>query len=223
MKWKLYQSFRFKSVPYMKSISLFFIFTILVISMVTAQDEQSPISKFLTKRGYAFPDSSKRNLQHVKVGQWPDTLYYNTRYKAKIMGSLTIPITFSSIEITSGKAVVSPNVSLGLGYTWFYGDFIFGEDEKITVNPTFFFGVLGDAGIENNFSLNKLAGFFAGGFVGIGAFTLFAGYDIINKYPLIGLGGRVDFFTISQNFLHVFGKVHEVRKHKSIALPITGE
>ncbi len=54
------------------------------------------------------------------------------------MGSLTLPITFSSIEITNGNAVVSPNVSLGIGYTWFYGDFIFNEDEKITIDPTFF-------------------------------------------------------------------------------------
>jgi hypothetical protein len=196
---------------------------IIATSFVVGQDNRSPISKFLTKRGYTFPDSAKTNNLQGRVSQWPDTLYYNTRYKSKIMGSLTIPVTFSSIEINNGDAVVSPNVSLGLGYTWFYGDFIFNEDDKITVDPTFFFGVLGDAGIENKFSLNRLAGFFAGGFAGIGAFTLFAGYDIINKYPLVGIGGRVDFFTISQNFLHVIGKVHEVRKHKSIAPRITGE
>ena len=201
--------------------TLFFIFSASTI--VVAQDLRNPNTKFLTKRGYNFPDSAKTNTIPGKTGQWPDTLYYNTTYTARLMGSLTIPITFSSIEISNGKAIVSPNVSLGLGYTWFYGDFIFNENDKMTVEPTFFFGLLGDAGIENNFSLNRLAGFFAGGFVGIGSFTLFGGYDVINKYPLIGLGGRVDFFTISQKYLHVFGKVHEVRKHKSIALPITGE
>lgn len=207
----------------MKSIFLLLTFCIFTVSMTSAQDDRNPIAKFLTKRGYTFPDSTKKNNLSGKPQQWPDTLYYNTMYKAKIMGSLTIPITFSSIQISNGDAVVSPNVSLGLGYTWFYGDFIFNEDEKITVDPTFFFGILGDAGIENNFSLNRLAGFFAGGFVGVGAFTLFAGYDLINKYPLVGIGGRVDFFTISQNFLHIIGKVHEVRKHKSIAPRITGE
>ena len=184
---------------------------------------RNPNTKFLTKRGYNFPDSGKKNCQPGKPGQWPDTVFYNTMYKARLMGSLTIPITFSSIRISDGGAIVSPNVSLGMGYTWFYGDFIFNENDKMTVEPTFFFGVLGDAGIENNFSLNKLAGLFAGGFVGFGAFTLFAGYDVINRYPLVGLGGRVDFFTISQKYLHVFGKIREVRKHKSIAQPITGE
>jgi hypothetical protein len=195
--------------------------SVFAISCVIEKDTRSPNTQFLTKRGYSFPDSTKEITTSGK--QWPDTLYYNTMYRSKLMGSLTIPITFSSIEITNGDAVVSPNVSLGLGYTWFYGDFIFNEDDKMTVDPTFFFGVLGDAGIENDFSLNRLAGFFTGGFIGFGAFTLFGGYDIINKYPLVGIGGRVDFYTISQKFLHVFGKVHAVRKHKSISLPLTGE
>jgi hypothetical protein len=207
----------------MKSFFTIFCFLLFSVSIVTAQDDRSPISIFLTKRGYTFPDSTKKKNLSGKVSQWPDTLYYNTLYKCRIMGSLTVPITFTSIELTNGDALITPNISLGLGYTWFYGNFMFNEDDKITVFPTFFMGILGDAGIENNFSLNRLAGFFTGGFIGIGAFTLFAGYDIINKYPLAGIGGRVDFFTISQNFLHVFGKVHEVRKHKSIALPITGE
>jgi len=203
---------------------LFAVFFILIVSTsIAQQDLRNPNTKFLTKRGYSFPDSARTNDIPGKPNQWPDTLYYNTMYKATIMGSLTIPITFSSIEISNGDAIVSPNVSLGLGYTWFYGDFIFNENDKMTVEPTFFFGLLGDAGIENNFSLNRLAGFFAGGFVGVGAFTLFGGYDVINHYPLVGLGGRVDFFTISQKYLHIFGKVHEVRKHKSIAKPITGE
>ena len=207
----------------LKVCLLFLLFNVLASSIATGQDDRNPIAKFLAKRGYTFPDSIRKTGMPKNFPQWPDVLYYNTTYKAKLLGSFTIPITFSSIEITSGKAIVSPNLSLGIGYTWFYGDFIFNENEKISIDPTFFFGVLGDAGIENNFSLSKLAGFFTGGFIGVGSFTLFAGYDLINKYPLAGIGGRVDFFTISQNFLHVFGKVYEVRKHKSIALPITGE
>jgi len=207
----------------MKSTLTILSFLVFSVYIAAGQDERSPISIFLTKRGYNFPDSAKKNNLSGKESQWPDTLYYNTLYKSKIMGSLTVPITFTSIELTNGDALITPNISLGLGYTWFYGSFMFNEDDKITVFPTFFMGILADAGIENNFSLNRLAGFFTGGFVGIGAFTLFAGYDLINKYPLAGIGGRVDFFTISQNFLHVFGKVHEVRKHKSIARPITGE
>jgi len=201
-----------------------FIVIVLIFSSSYAigQDTRNPISKFLDKRGYTFPDSAKNPIQPDIQNKWPDTLYYYTAYKSKLMGSFTVPITFSSIKIANGEALTSPNISLGLGYTWFYGDFIFEEDDKILVDPTFFFGVLGDAGIQN-FSLNKLAGFLAGGFVGVGSFTLFGGFDLINRYALVGIGARVDFFTISQNFLHVYGKVHEVRKHKRLALPITGE
>ena len=199
---------------------LLFCFFLTVRTIVTAQEE-SPIVQFLTKRGYVFPDSVKKTSPEKNSSQWPDTLYYNTPYKAKRLGSITVPISFSSIEIAKGNYQVSPTVSIGLGYTWFFGDFIFNENDKITVDPTFFYGLIANAGLENNFSFNKLAGFFTGGFIGVGSFTLFGGYDIINKSPSLGIGGRIDFFTVSQKFLHVLGKVHEVRKNKKIAPPIT--
>jgi len=201
-------------------LSMIIVFT---ISIAKGQEDENPTVQFLIKRGYTFPDSiHKQNLPHG-IQQWPDTLFYNTPYKSKLLGSMTIPISFSSIEISRGNYIVSPTVSLGLGYTWFWGDFIFNEDDKITVDPKVFFGLIGNAGLENNFSLNKLASFLAGGFVGVGSFTLFGGYDVINKSPSLGVGGRIDFYTISQKFLHVLGPVHSVRKHKKIALPITAE
>jgi hypothetical protein len=210
----------------MKAVLLLIGFCFLLIRGATGQElfnpEKRPIPEFLDKRGYIFPDSMKaKHLAESK--QWPDTLYYNTAYKSKLLGSLTVPISFSNIELNHGNYVVSPTISLGIGYTWFFGDFIFNENDKITVDPTFYFGLIANAGLENNFSFNKLAGFFTGGFIGVGAFTLFAGYDIINKSPSLGVGGRIDFYTVSQKFLHVIGKVHEVRKHKSIAPQITGE
>jgi hypothetical protein len=201
-------------------------FCLFIILSATGQDifnpDKRPIPNFLIKRGYIFPDSL-RGKALTGNRQWPDTLYYNTVYKSKLLGSLTIPISFSNIELNHGNYVVSPTISLGIGYTWFFGDFIFNENDKITVDPTFYFGLITNAGLENNFSFNKLASFFTGGFIGVGAFTLFAGYDIINKSPSLGVGGRIDFYTVSQKFLHVIGKVHEVRKHKSIAPKITGE
>jgi hypothetical protein len=192
-------------------------------SLAIGQDLRSPNSKFLTKRGYTFPDSTNKGTLAFGNRQWPDTMYYSTMYKSRLLGSLTIPITFNSLHVSNGEGIVSPNVSIGLGYTWFYGDFIFNEDDKMTVDPTFFFGLLGDIGIGSATSFSKVAGFLAGGFIGVGAFTLFGGYDVLNGYLVVGLGARVDFFTFSQKFLHVFGRVHEVRKHKSIAKPITGE
>jgi hypothetical protein len=196
---------------------------ILSVSFAMAQDTRSPNSKFLDKRGYTFPDSVNTNILPRESKQWPDTLYYSTMYKARLMGSLTIPITFSSVRLSNGEAIVGSNFSLGLGYTWFYGNFVFNEDDKMTISPTFFFGVLGAAGIGTESSFSKIGGFLVGGFIGVGAFTLFGGYDLINRYALVGIGARVDFFTFSQKFLHVFGKVHEMRKHKTIAKPITGE
>jgi hypothetical protein len=214
----------------MKLVLSILFFVCFVFSTLIGQDifeeDKRPIPNFLIKRGYVFPDSTKEvNLSGNR--QWPDTLYYNTPYKSKLLGTLTIPISFSNIEFhgvkTKDSLAVSPTISIGIGYTWFLGDFIFDENDKITVDPTFCFGLIANAGLENNFSLNKLAGFFIGGFIGVGAFNLFGGYDLISKSPSLGVGGRIDFYTISQKFLHVIGKVHEARKHKSIAPRITGE
>jgi len=137
------------------------------------------------------------------------------------LGCATIPISFSNIELARGNTEVSPTVGIGFGYSWFKGKFFFNENDKITIDPSFFYGFIANVGLENNLSFNQLASFAIGGFIGVGNFTLFGGYDFINKSPTIGLGGRIDFYTISQNYLHVYGKVHEVRKHKKIALLIT--
>ena len=194
-----------------------------IISTVYGSDGKSPTVTFLNKRGYKFPDTSIIQSIPDSLKKWPDTVFYNTVYKAILLGSPTIPISFSKIENINGKYQVTPSVSVGFGYTWFFGDFIFNENDKITIDPSFFFGLIGDIGLQNDFSLNKLASIFTGGFVGIGAFSLFAGYDYLSKSPSIGLGGRIDLFTLSQKFLNPIGKVREARKHKSVALPIGNE
>jgi len=194
-----------------------------IISIVFGQEEKSPTVKFLNKRGYKFPDTSVTQSIPDGPKKWPDTVFYNTVYKASLLGSPTIPISFSKIEHINGKYQVTPSVSVGFGYTWFFGDFIFNENDKITIDPSFFFGLIGDIGLQNDFSLNKLASVFTGGFVGIGAFSLFAGYDYLSKSPSIGLGGRIDLYTLSQNFLNPIGKVRPARKHKSVAVQIGNE
>ena len=187
------------------------------------QEDKSPIVKFITKRGYQFPTTLNNGNIPDSIKKWPDTLYYNTVYKAKLLGSPTIPISFSKIEYVNGKYEVSPTISIGYGYTWFFGDFIFNENDKITVDPTFFFGLIANIGLQNDFSLNKLTSILTGGFIGFGAFSLFVGYDYISNSPSIGLGGRIDLYTVKQSYLKPIGKVREVRKHKSVSTPIADE
>ncbi len=199
------------------------VFMILAARAGNPQEGKSPIVQFLFKRGYTFPDSIAPTTAEDSFNKWPDTVYYNTVYVARLLGSPTIPLSFSKIEYKDGKYEVTPTISIGYGYTWFTGDFIFNENDKITIDPKLFFGLVADVGLQNDFSLNKLASFFTGGFVGFGNFSIFAGYDFVSKAPSIGLGGRVDLFTISQNFLKPIGKVKELRKHKSVSLPIVNE
>lgn len=194
--------------------------------MVSAQDsliDKSPTVVFLFKKGYTFPDSAADKKTSSTERKWPDSLYYNTVYVAKLLGSPTIPVSFSRIEYVDGKYEVSPTISIGYGYTWFTGNFIFSESDNIIINPKFFFGVVGDIGLQNNFNFKKLAGIFTGAFIGFGSFSLFAGFDYISKSPSIGLGGRIDLYTISQNYLKPIGKIKEFRKHKRAAIIISNE
>ena len=206
----------------MKHLLLIFSMVTFSILITKGQDSINPITQFLLKRGYKFPGSAKRKTIPDSLKQWPDTLFYNTTYHSKLLGSVTIPFYFSSVEIHDGAIQLSPTVNIGIGYTWFTGDFIFNEDDKITVNPKFYFGLMANTGIQNGLNL-KQGGLFTGGFIGFSAFTLIFGYDIINRSPAIGAGGRIDFYTLSQKFLHVIGKVKEERKHRAIALPIAEE
>lgn len=206
----------------MKKIFLSIIFS-LIISSAFAQEEKSPIAHFLNKRGYEFPDTSTTLNVPDSLKKWPDTLYYNTVYKARLLGSPTIPISFSRIEYVDGKYQVSPTISVGYGYTWFLGDFIFNENDKITIDPTFYFGLVSEVGLQNDFSFKKLAGIFTGGFIGFGSFSLFFGYDYISHSASIGLGGRIDLFSIKQIYLKPIGRVREARRHKSVAPMIGNE
>jgi|GEM_PF-769693 len=207
---------------------LFLVFSIsfLTVSIANGQDTNAPIVQFLIKRGYTFPDSVRKNHRPDSKQQWPDTLYYNTVYKSKLLGSITIPFLSSGIEIAGGipkgTYSVTPTLAIGFGYTWFWGDFIFNENDKITVDPKVFFGLAATTGISNGLNLEK-GGFYVSGFIGVSTFSLLFGYDIINHSPTLGIGGRVDLYTISQKYLHIIGKVYSVRKHKKIAPQITVE
>ncbi len=210
----------------MKPFLLIALFLVASSSVIVAQNDEDPITKFLTKREYIFPDSAQYNPRTRKEKRWPDTLYYNTVYKSKLLGSITIPFLSSGIEIKggipSGTYSVTTTVALGVGYTWFWGDFIFNENDKITVDPKVFFGLAATTGLSNGLNLEK-GGLYATGFIGVSSFSLLFGYDIINHSPTLGLGGRIDLYSISQKYLHVLGRVHEVRRHKKIAIPITHE
>jgi len=191
----------------------------LIIIKTSGQedDQKSPIRNYLVRRGYTFPVPGEKNSVPDSLKKWPDTIYYNTSYQAKLLGSPTIPISFSRIEYVDGSYKVSPSISLGYGYTWFFGSFIFNENDKITVDPGFLMGLIADIGLQDDFSFKKLAGVFMGGFIGYGAFSLFGGYDFIGNSPTIGLGGRIDLYTVHQSSLKPIGRVREVRKHKAIA------
>jgi len=205
----------------MKNSLAFILIFIFFISNLKAQEKKSPTFKFLHKRKYVFTDSLSQDT--VLNKKWPDTLYYNTVYHSKLLASPTIPISFSRVVLVNGKYEVTPTISIGYGYAWFFGNFYFNETDKISVDPSFFFGLMADVSLQNDFSLNKLTGFFTGAFIGLSSFTVFGGYDYITRAPLLGIGGRIDLYTLHQSSLRPVGKVTEERRHKTGALPIRNE
>ena len=93
--------------------TLFLCLLILGSTLISfGQEDKSPIVKFITKRGYQFPTTLNNGNIPDSIKKWPDTLYYNTVYKAKLLGSPTIPISFSKIEYVNGKYEVSPTISI---------------------------------------------------------------------------------------------------------------
>jgi len=200
------------------------VFLLLALSMPLAAlaqlDQKSPTGLFLAKRGYKFPGIKRDSKDSI---QWPDTLYYNTTYKTKLLGSPTIPITFGRIEYIEGKYQATPTFSVGYGYTWFFGRFIFSENDRLIVEPTIFFGLVADIGVQSDFNIFKPAGIFTGAFIGTQTISFFFGYDYVTHSPTVGIGSRIDVYTFSQKSLRPIGNVRELRKHKKRALPIMDE
>jgi hypothetical protein len=91
------------------------------------------------------------------------------------------------------------------------------------VDPRFYFGAVADVSLQNDFSFNKLAGFFTGVFIGFGNFSLFMGYDYVTGSPSVSIGGRIDVYTFHQISLNPIGKVRESRRHKTGSLQIRDE
>jgi hypothetical protein len=195
----------------MKTVLFSLIIAVFTIINANAQQDKSPLFKFLKRRGYHFltiSDTSKND-------QFPDTIYYNTIYKAPLLGSPTIPFSFSSIDLSNPNFSLNTILKLGYGYTWFLGDFVFTEDDEIRIRQTFSFGVEADVDVSNSFLTgHATSSFVAGGFVGLQTFSLFAGYDFIKKTTTVGVITRIDIYTLFEQCLNPIGKVYEQRGHR---------
>lgn len=198
----------------MKKTLSIIVIVLCAISISCAQQDKSPLFKFLHKRGYRFAGTDTTG----KSDQWPDTIYYNTIYKAPLLGSPTIPFSFSSIDFNSGNFALNSAIKLGYGYTWFLGDFTFNEDDEITIRQSFSFGVDADFDFKNSFLTGRpTSSFVAGAFFGLQTFSLFGGYDFIAKTTTLGIVTRIDIYTIFPQSLKPFGKIKELRGHRKDA------
>jgi hypothetical protein len=202
----------------MKKNLFILIISIISISTINAQQDKTPLFRFLHKRGYRFNDS----IPSAQCGKWCDTLYYNTIYRATLLGSPTIPFSFSNITFDQqGNYALNTALKFGYGYSWFLGDFTFNEADQITIRQTIAFGFAGDFGLQNSFLTAKsTTSFVAGAFIGLQTFSLFFGYDFIEKSSVFGLVTRLDLYTIFPALLKPFGKVRELSGHRKEAIRI---
>jgi hypothetical protein len=127
----------------LKLLFLFPVSILLFADAIRAQVEKS-LQRNIFISGDIFsliPQAPTTSL--IPLDKWPDTLYFSTVYQPKLLGSPTIPISFSRIELSKDTFQVTPVISLGYGYTWFTGNFVFSEIDKIMVDPKFYFGSRG--------------------------------------------------------------------------------
>jgi hypothetical protein len=199
----------------MKNFVLFFLFFFAVYNSISAQD-LGEAQKFI-KKHYAMTNRfantyiGKTGGKEGEVSLWPDTIYYNTKYKGGLLGAPTIPISFGRVEVKDGKYFIGSALQLGFGYTWFMGDFSIMEDDQIKISSDLFFGLAANIGltaaaIDNN---NISGSFMIGGFAGFKSISMMMGYDFITRSETFGLGTRIDLYKIGNNSFRAFGMVRE--------------
>jgi hypothetical protein len=142
-------------------------------------------------------------------------MYYNTAYTSPIMGTPSIPVTFNRIDYKDGRASQGATLSLGLGYTLFFGSFTIEEDGSFKVDPQILFGVAatGDLKPADPQGGGTQSGFTVGFFAGIKFIQAFIGHDFVNNATVVGLGSRIDAFNLTQAALWPYGSVQELYPH----------
>jgi len=188
----------------MKRFVASMLLVLFIVVPATSQDEtkriESDSAKFMRINGIV------PGAKGFAGSKFPEALYYNIPYYGGLLGSPYIPISFSRViwNITDKNISLEPNLSIGGGYTFFFGDFSFTEDGKIKINPYFLFGPAFNIGFsqETTIKLNLVLG----AFIGFTNISFYGGYDFIENNPVFGLGARFDFFTIDTSSFHVFGK-----------------
>jgi hypothetical protein len=195
----------------------------LLAQDTNSQENQTASEKFLS-RYYSISTDTTRELKYFSAiksandPKWPSTMYYNTEYTAGLFGTPTIPITFNRLQIKDGKAQLGTSISMGVGYTWFFGDFTFLEDGSIKVDHQFLLGIAGDFSIQGSPNEAEIkTGATLGGFLGFKQISLFAGYDFVNKSYPVGIGARLDFFSLSSDKFYPYGTIRPVREPRTDA------
>jgi hypothetical protein len=129
------------------------------------------------------------------------------------IGSTTLPVTFSRIELKDGEYSIGSPISLGAGYTWMWGKVGFNEDNVMYLEPQFFFGCALDVGVKPDEKGDLLGGLSVNGFLGFNKVSLNVGYDIINGNMFFGLGTKIDLLIMKNSKAYT---IHRIWKNPSV-------
>jgi len=71
----------------------------------------------------------------------PEHMYYDMPMRGGLIGTPTIPISFSRLvyDIPSAQWNLVPNLAIGVGYTWMVGNFTITKENLIHVDPVIVF------------------------------------------------------------------------------------
>ncbi len=114
-----------------------------------------------------------------------------------ILGTPTIPLTFSRVEKIQGEYRIGAALELGLGYSVVQGKALYNADGTISVDPELLAGLAvnvgarnGDTKLDSSLSLS--------GIIGFSRVALTTGYDLLNKSWFFGLCTKVDTFSFTK-------------------------
>ncbi|HLP51398.1 MAG TPA: hypothetical protein VK154_10970 [Chitinophagales bacterium] len=173
-------------------------YLLLLFITIAFNANAQTLSRSFTDKQFTAADGTKRKfLADGAVLADPRTI---------VLLTPSFPVSFGRLEQdNAGNWRIGAQLTLGASYYLVVGKAFLNDNGTTQVEPYFSIGAHIDGGLSQNTETAGVVGNLnVGGSVGFYKYinVLFA-YDVLNKTPVFGLGGRVDLFS----FTHGSGSI----------------
>ncbi len=112
----------------------------------------------------------------------------------------SVPITLVRLDFNeSGNSFIAPALSVGIGYAWISGvTIIDATSESLRIEPQTSIGIATSFGAVNGVD-GITVSITVSGVIGFNSLNMSLGYDLITETAVLGVGFRIDVFSLSRN------------------------